>query len=166
MDAAEAAEDRRTKLQGLRDKASKKRVSQSQEINTTEDIAVAEDGTEDAAKKKAITFRNYKPYDTSLLSKTAGPTAKSDAAVSVQKKAAAAVASTEDILQVELALVNQGDELNIVPKKPNWDLKSQVAAKMEKLARRTQRAVVEILREKMATEEGEGDGEETDNEAE
>ena len=61
----------------------------------------------------------------------------------MQKKAAAAVASTEDILQAELALVNQGDELNIVPTKPNWDLKSQVAAKMEKLARRTQVAVID-----------------------
>ena len=80
----------------------------------------------------------------------------------MQKEVAAAVASTEDILQAELALICQDDELNIVPKKPNWDLKSQVAAKVEKLARRTQRAVVEMLREKMAEE---GDGEETDNEA-
>ena len=145
----------------LRDKASKKRVHQNQGEEMVEATAVAEVIDLAAAKKRAITFRNYKPYDSSLLSKAVALRATlSEAAVMVQK-VAAVVASTEDILQAELALVSQDDELNIVPKKPNWDLKSQVAAKMDKLARRTQRAVVEILREKMAAED-----EETDNEAE
>ena len=154
----------------LRDKASKKRVHQNQGeemiVDATAVADVADLATsQEAAKKKAITFRNYKPYDASLLAKAVDPRAKSEAAVMVQK-VAAVVASTEDILHAELALVSQDDELNIVPKKPNWDLKSQVAAKMDKLARRTQRAVVEILREKMAAEEGDADAEDTDREAE
>lgn len=180
MEAAAAADERQKKLQvchislyhslslmrmlimqkDLRDKASKKRVHQNQGEEMVEATAVAEVIDLAAAKKRAITFRNYKPYDSSLLSKAVDLRAMSEAAVMVQK-VAAVVASTEDILQAELALVSQDDELNIVPKKPNWDLKSQVAAKMDKLARRTQRAVVEILREKMAAED-----EETDNEAE
>lgn len=42
------------------------------------------------------------------------------------------------------------EELNIAPKKANWDLKRDVEKKLEKLNRRTQRAIVEIIRERMA----------------
>lgn len=42
------------------------------------------------------------------------------------------------------------EELNIAPKKANWDLKRDVEKKLEKLSRRTQRAIVEIIRERMA----------------
>ncbi|CAM9853979.1 unnamed protein product [Ectocarpus sp. 12 AP-2014] len=44
------------------------------------------------------------------------------------------------------------EELNIAPKKANWDLKRDVEKKLEKLDRRTQRAIVEIIRERMAEE--------------
>jgi len=37
----------------------------------------------------------------------------------------------------------------VVPKKPNWDLHSQVEGRLDRLKRRTQRAIVEILREKL-----------------
>ena len=51
--------------------------------------------------------------------------------------------------------------LNIAPRKPNWDLKRDVAKKMEKLNRRTQLAIVELIRERIAAEaqEGSDDGE-------
>lgn len=42
------------------------------------------------------------------------------------------------------------EELNIAPKKANWDLKRDVEKKLDKLNRRTQRAIVEIIRERMA----------------
>ena len=42
------------------------------------------------------------------------------------------------------------EELNIAPKKANWDLKRDVEKKLEKLNRRTQRAIVDIIRERMA----------------
>jgi len=35
--------------------------------------------------------------------------------------------------------------LSLAPKKPNWDLKRDVAKKLEKLDRRTQRAIAELL---------------------
>lgn len=41
------------------------------------------------------------------------------------------------------------EELNIAPKKANWDLKRDVEKKLDKLNRRTQRAIVEIIRERM-----------------
>ena len=56
-----------------------------------------------------------------------------------------------DLIKLELQKF-QGEELNIMPKKPNWDLKVQVEGKLEKLKNRTQKAIVEILREKLAAE--------------
>ena len=42
----------------------------------------------------------------------------------------------------------QGDDIiNVAPKKANWDLRRDVANKLEKLERRTQRALVAIMQE-------------------
>lgn len=49
------------------------------------------------------------------------------------------------------------DSINIAPKKINWDLKNQVQDKIDRLKRRTQRAIVEILREKLARAQDSGD---------
>jgi coiled-coil domain-containing protein 12 len=65
------------------------------------------------------------------------------------------------LIKRELAQYND-EELNIVPKKPNWDLKSQIEEKMNKLKRKTQKAIVEILREKLA-ERSEDDEDEEDS---
>mmetsp|Transcript_567 Transcript_567/g.1924 ORF Transcript_567/g.1924 Transcript_567/m.1924 type:complete len:144 (+) Transcript_567:122-553(+) len=45
-----------------------------------------------------------------------------------------------------------GDISKLAPKKPNWDLKRDVVRKLEKLERRTQRAILEVVREKAAAE--------------
>jgi coiled-coil domain-containing protein 12 len=37
----------------------------------------------------------------------------------------------------------------LAPKKPNWDLKRDVEKKLEKLDRRTQRAIYEIIRQRL-----------------
>ena len=49
-----------------------------------------------------------------------------------------------------------GETMNVAPRKPNWDLKRDVAKKMERLNRMTQKAIVELLREKLAREAEEG----------
>ena len=56
------------------------------------------------------------------------------------------------------------NEINIVPKKINWDLKRHAEHKVEKLRKRTQRAIVDILREKLA--ENGGEAADTDDEDE
>jgi len=38
------------------------------------------------------------------------------------------------------------DLMNLAPCKPDWDLKRDIAKKLEKLERRTQRAIAEIIR--------------------
>lgn len=50
---------------------------------------------------------------------------------------------------------------SVVPKKPNWDLRREVAPKLERLERRTQRAMVQLLqqeeRARLEQEGGVGD---------
>ena len=37
----------------------------------------------------------------------------------------------------------------IAPRKPDWDLKRDVAKKLEKLERRTQKAIAELIRDRL-----------------
>ena len=49
-------------------------------------------------------------------------------------------------------------QLDVAPKKVNWDLKQHIAKKLAKLERRTQQAIIEIIKEKVSHE---GDAEES-----
>ena len=55
--------------------------------------------------------------------------------------------------------------IDVAPKKANWDLKRDVAKKLEKLERRTQRALMELMQEeekrRFQEEGGVADEEET-----
>ena len=109
--------------------------------------SVATEGNEAGKETEpAIRFKNYKPYDSSLVVKVVEKSSEivenNDAPVESKKE-------ETDIIKRELAQYNE-EELNIVPKKANWDLKSQIEGRMNKLKRKTQRAIVDILREKLA----------------
>ena len=41
------------------------------------------------------------------------------------------------------------DLLNLAPRKPDWDLKRDIKSKLERLDRRTKRAIAEIIRERL-----------------
>lgn len=43
--------------------------------------------------------------------------------------------------------------LNVAPKKANWDLRRDIAPKLVKLERRTQRAVIELMAEEQTRRE-------------
>uniref|UniRef100_A0A671LTV6 Coiled-coil domain-containing protein 12-like n=1 Tax=Sinocyclocheilus anshuiensis TaxID=1608454 RepID=A0A671LTV6_9TELE len=47
------------------------------------------------------------------------------------------------------------DLANLAPRKPDWDLKRDVAKKLEKLERRTQKAIAELIRERLKGSEEE-----------
>lgn len=57
-----------------------------------------------------------------------------------------------EILRKEATKENGGADINIIPKKINWDLKAGIQKKLDKLKKRTQRAIVEMLREKFSLE--------------
>ncbi len=51
----------------------------------------------------------------------------------------------------------QGDDIiNVAPKKANWDLRRDVAKGLEKLERRTKRALVAIMQEQQQPLDEEG----------
>ena len=45
------------------------------------------------------------------------------------------------------------DFTNLAPKKPDWDLKRAIAPKLEKLEKRTQKAIAELIRERLKKED-------------
>lgn len=52
-------------------------------------------------------------------------------------------------------MIDELDITNLAPRKPDWDLKRDVAKKLEKLERRTQKAIAELIWERL--KEGQGD---------
>jgi coiled-coil domain-containing protein 12 len=45
------------------------------------------------------------------------------------------------------------DFTNLAPKKPDWDLKRDIAPKLERLEKRTQKAIAELIRERLKKED-------------
>ncbi|XP_061530889.1 coiled-coil domain-containing protein 12 [Phycodurus eques] len=52
-------------------------------------------------------------------------------------------------------IIEEVDLANLAPRKPDWDLKRDVAKKLEKLSRRTQRAIAELIRDRLRGSEEE-----------
>ena len=50
-------------------------------------------------------------------------------------------------------IINELDFVSLAPRKPDWDLKRDVAPKLEKLERRTQKAIAELIRERLKEED-------------
>lgn len=46
-------------------------------------------------------------------------------------------------------VIEEIDITNLAPRKPDWDLKRDVAKKLETLERRTQKAIAELIRERL-----------------
>ena len=85
-------------------------------------------------------FRSYKP-ETKELEDSVLPEGRTTEVV--------------DHVQEELSkerdgvIVDELDFMNLAPRKPDWDLKRDVASKLEKLERRTQKAIAELIRERL-----------------
>lgn len=50
-------------------------------------------------------------------------------------------------------VINELDFVSLAPRKPDWDLKRDVAPKLDKLERRTQKAIAELIRERLKEED-------------
>ncbi|XP_009473636.1 PREDICTED: coiled-coil domain-containing protein 12 [Nipponia nippon] len=105
-----------------------------------------EDDEEETVKHKELKLRNYEPEDEELKKRKV-PQAK-PASVEDKVKDQLEAAKPEPIIdEVDLA--------NLAPRKPDWDLKRDVAKKLEKLEKRTQRAIAELIRERLKGQEEE-----------
>jgi coiled-coil domain-containing protein 12 len=90
-------------------------------------------------------FRNYLPHDEQLRGGKVAP-------VSLPKFEDPISAETTEPKQVENPFGN------IAPKNPNWDLKRDVQKRMDKLEKRTQKALAEIALEQQKEKEALGEG--------
>jgi len=116
--------------ENIENKTKHKRILQGDVEMDVEEVA------EDEEQNKALQglkFRNYLPRDAKLREHM--------------------LKNTNDPAQIRTDILKKFDTLSsetlnpltLAPKKPNWDLKRDVAQKLEKLDKRTQRALVEIL---------------------
>uniref|UniRef100_A0A7S0E0K0 Coiled-coil domain-containing protein 12 n=1 Tax=Hanusia phi TaxID=3032 RepID=A0A7S0E0K0_9CRYP len=99
---------------------------------------------EDEAPK--IKFRNYQPKSDEFKTAVVQPVK-----VSVEK----------ELEQVGAAQQTDEIQLDVAPKKPNWDLKQHIQKKLEKLERRTQQAIIEMIKDRVAKSQGEADSTES-----
>jgi len=85
-------------------------------------------------------FRSYKPETREL-----------EEAVLPAGRTSEVVDHVQDELSKEKegVVVNELDFMNLAPRKPDWDLKRDVASKLDKLERRTQKAIAELIRERL-----------------
>ncbi|EIE85714.1 hypothetical protein G6F46_004371 [Rhizopus delemar] len=93
--------------------------------------------------EKALRFRSYTPNDETLKNHVeiftpndVGDTIESETK-NFTKEALAEHAEKEK---------EEVDLFNLAPKKPNWDLKRDVEKKLQRLDKRTQKAIYEIIR--------------------
>ena len=162
------SEDRKAKLEALASRAGRSK---------NEDNTDAPDLASDKHEKKVVKFRNYAPKD-DALDKAEEPTSKrlkqNDESDQIEKDQPQEKSELEKALmeaKVDAAVAKQdasisasqeasGVHITAAPRKVNWDLKRDIAKKMNRLERRTQKAVVELLRLRL---EQEAEREEEDN---
>lgn len=128
----EQALKRKERLRALREKNSA--------VKGTEEGHNGDASAHEALPKPV--FRSYKPEDETL--KEAVIPEVSPAAIEEEIKEKVAVGKPEDLAKdVDLA--------SLAPRKPDWDLKRDVSKKLEKLDRRTKRAIAELIRERLSS---------------
>ncbi|XP_062913340.1 coiled-coil domain-containing protein 12 isoform X1 [Mobula hypostoma] len=132
----EEALKRRERLRALRERQLQNRDKDEKEPANKQ---FKEDDDEEV-KHRELKLRNYVPEDKELKERLV-PNVKP--------------ASVEDKVKDQLEagkpepVIEEVDLVNLAPRKPDWDLKRDVAKKLEKLEKRTQRAIAELIREKL-----------------
>jgi len=163
--------DRKARLAALAAKAGR---NKKPDEDDGQDQHQAEQEEETApAAVPSIKFRNYTPADASLEqkqqptddgepeSKRPRTDATTTASNDSNKKSALERALEQAKAEAAAAsAVPQATASQEPPKKINWDLKRDIQPKLDKLEKRTQKAIVALLRERLekeAAEQAEGD---------
>lgn len=169
-------DDRRQRLKALAARAGR-----------TKKPANDDEDQSEATTKPTISFRNYAPTDKSLSTSqeqgdgdSSQPSAAKKQRIEENETTPAAPVTSAEALQNALAEAkkdpipsapearpsNAPDSVTtMAPKKINWDLKRDISDKLAKLEKRTQKAIVRILKERLekeaadAAEEDGSDGE-------
>ena len=137
------------------------------------------EGGEEKSKKTKIAFRNYAPNDKSLNNPSLVKKPRTTPPSTVDQQNNVSALSSSDALKNALQAARQEEAVNAnenhlegrrraddavvvaadsnptistTIKKVNWDLKRDISHKIEKLERRTQKAIVEMLKERLESE--------------
>lgn len=167
------AEDRKSRLAALAARAGRNSIHNE----ANDDIHGDNDGDYrskpheelEGSKTKTMVFRNYVPNDKTLENDSLEPHAKrlkqhegsqdieeskmasselDMALIQAKSEASAAVKDSSFPSQHDASAIN----LISASKKVNWDLKRDIAKKINRLERRTQKAVVDLLRSRLEKE--------------
>ncbi|KAF5767195.1 putative mRNA splicing factor Cwf18 [Helianthus annuus] len=136
----QAAAARRERLEALRAAKNLLETPDEEETDVNSDVNVK--------------FRNYLPHDKQLQE---------------GKLAPPKLPKFEDPVATEPPVEEKKEDpfLNIAPKKPNWDLRRDVQKKLDKLEKRTQKAIFQIMeqqeKEKQLAEENGGQDDDSGN---
>jgi len=103
----------------------------------------------DAPLPKPV-FRSYNPTDTKFQEALA-PKAK---AIDIEEQ----IADTLVHSVVKPVVEDDVDLTSLAPRKPDWDLKRDVASKLAKLERRTHRAIAELILDRLKGDEDDPKG--------
>ncbi|ORX57609.1 mRNA splicing factor [Hesseltinella vesiculosa] len=128
-----AAKDRKDRLAALRKRKNPNSDSRS--------APSEDDGS------NGLVFRSYTPQDESLKDHVQ-PASYTD--IKHTAESATKHIPTETLRDAAAKETDEVDLFNLAPKKANWDLRRDVEKKMQKLDRRTQRAILDIIRQRLA----------------
>ncbi|XP_055677595.1 coiled-coil domain-containing protein 12 [Lutzomyia longipalpis] len=95
--------------------------------------------SEENAQESRKLFRNYASEDPNIVTEAAEPGCVEDE-----------VKGQLESMKTPI-VIDEIDIANLAPRKPDWDLKRDVAKKLEILERRTQKAIAELIRERLKT---------------
>ncbi|XP_066206526.1 coiled-coil domain-containing protein 12 [Saccopteryx leptura] len=141
----EEALRRKERLKALREKTGRKDKEDGEpKAKQLREEEEKEEEEEEAEKHRELRLRNYVPEDEDLKRRRV-PQAKPVAVEEKVKEQLEAAKPEPVIEEVDLA--------NLAPRKPDWDLKRDVAKKLEKLEKRTQKAIAELIRERLKGQE-------------
>jgi len=103
-----------------------------------------DEGNDAKLPKAQALFRNYQPKDEALQEGVLPAAEPGEVKEKVRE---------ELQVQDEGLVVEELDFTNLAPRKPDWDLKRDIAKKLAKLERRTQRAIAELIRDRLKEED-------------
>ncbi|KDR19864.1 coiled-coil domain-containing protein 12 [Zootermopsis nevadensis] len=96
--------------------------------------------TEGLASLPRPKFRSYRPQDVTLKENILPVAKPGDVEAEVKDQLGSGNVKV---------VIEELDITNLAPRKPDWDLKRDVAKKLERLERRTQKAIAELIRERL-----------------
>ena len=142
-----AATERKTRLAKLK---SLKRKQAPIETDTNHSTSTPSDEPEESAPSVTTTYLSGRNYDPSTRGPKLGfENAPSENQETLEIRAREIVVTTKKAAEEEEKAEKPIDLFKLQPKKPNWDLKRDVARKMERLDVQTDNAIARLVRERI-----------------